>query len=356
MGVLDIFSGEDGRNTAIWGVGNTQAGANAQRQYLNTGAKQGVKAIDTGATKAAATLDAGAKLSLAALNKGAEQGRTDINTNYGLGADALTSGRDLSLAALNANPDIIRQAAATADSYYAPLGAEADRGFSVYGDAAGVNGAAGQDRATQNFRAGPGYQFQLAQGIDAATRAANAAGMTASGNTMTAAQTFGSGLADKEFSDYMTRLAPYLQLAPQIAGARAGIQTGMSDDLTANNTAISGLQTGYGKDTAALRMGQGNTLASLATGLGSNISNINTGLSTNKANVYSNAGTNRANIYTGLGTGLSNVTGAETQAVTGQGQAGLQAGQTANQNVWNAGLEAAKLGVGNVDKIKSAFS
>jgi hypothetical protein len=132
----------------------------------------------------------------------------------------------------------------------------------------------------------------------------------------------------------MKNLAPYLNLAPQIAGKRADIQTGMSDDLIANNAAIAGLYTGYGKDAAAVRMGKGNTLASLATGLG----------------------TNQAGIYGDLSRNLSNVTGAETAAVTGQGQAGMLAGQTANQNTWNAGMELAKLAAGNADKVAKAFA
>jgi hypothetical protein len=312
MGVLDIFSGNTGRDTAIWGAGMTQAGANQQRGYLGRGATQ----------------------SLAALGAGAKQGRTDITRNYAAAGQNLGTGLNSSLGVMNRNPALIRQGAAAADAFYAPLGEEANRGFSVYGDAAGVNGAAGQERATQNFRAGPGYGFQLNQGIDAASRAAAAAGMAASGNTMQAAQRYGSGLADQEFQKYMQNLQPYLQLAPGIAGKRADIQTGMADDLTANNAAIAGLYTGYGKDTAALRMGQGNTLASMATGLGSN----------------------RAGIYGDLSRNLSNVTGAETAMLTQQGQAGMLAGQTANQNTWNAGMQLANLAAGNADKVTKAFA
>jgi hypothetical protein len=309
MGVLDIFSGEKGRDTAIWGAGTTQAGATRQRGYLGTGAAQG----------------------LAALGQGYKQARSDIPRRYTVGQNALNAGRNASLGVMNRNPALIQQYGANADAFYAPLGEEANRGFSVYGDAAGVNGAAGQDRATQNFRAGPGYNFQLNQGIDASTRAAAAAGMAASGNTMQAAQRYGSGLADQEFQKYMQNLQPYLQLAPGIAGKRADIQTGMSDDLIGNNAAIAGLYTGHGKDTAALQMGEGNTLASLATGYG----------------------TNQAGLYGDLSRNLSNVTGAETAMLTQQGQAGLMAGQTANQNTWNAGLQLANLAAGNASKAAS---
>jgi hypothetical protein len=312
MGVLDIFSGDTGRNTAIWGAGTTQSGANQQRGYLGQGAAQ----------------------SLSALGAGAGQARRDVMNFDNTGLRHLNDGRLTSLAAINRNPDIIRQQGARADAFYAPLGAEANRGFDVYSDAAGVNGAAGQNRATQNFRAGPGYQFQVNQGVNAAARAANATGMGASGNTLDATTRLGSHLADQEWGDYMAHLAPYLNLAPQIAGKRADIQTGITDDLTANNAALAALQTGFGKDAAAVRLGQGNTLASLSTGLGSN----------------------RAGIYSDLSRNLSNVTGAETAALTNQGQAGLMAGQTANQNTWNAGMQLANLAAGNAGKVASAFA
>ena len=312
MGVLDIFSGEPGRNTAIWSAANTQTGADKQRQYINTGSD----------------------FSLAALGAGAKQGRKDVTAQYNAGAKALGAGRNASLSVMNRNPALIQQYGAQADSYYAPLAAEANRGYSAYGDAAGINGAAGQANARQNFQTGPGYEFMVNQGVNAAARAANATGMGASGNTLDATTRLGAHLADQEWDDYMAHLQPYLNLAPTIAGKRADIQTGMSDDLTANNAALASLYTGYGKDMGALRMGQGNTLASLATGLG-----------TNKAGIYGDASRN-----------LANITGAETAAITGQGQAGMQAGQAANQNAWNAGMQVANLVASNAGKATKAFA
>jgi len=137
MGVLDLFSGTPGRNTAIWSAGTTAAGADKSRKYVQ----------DYG------------KLSLADLDKGVATARGDVNTNYGAGANALAAGKTGALAALAPNAGIIRNAASTADSYYAPLATEANRGYSAYGDAAGTNGVAGQDRARDNFRAGPGYEW-----------------------------------------------------------------------------------------------------------------------------------------------------------------------------------------------------
>jgi hypothetical protein len=311
MGVLDLFSGKSGRNAAIWSAGNTASGLNQQRSDL------------TG----------GADLSLAALATGARDARLDINREYSGALGSLATGRDQSVGVLNANPALIKNYGAAADKFYAPLGAEANRGFSVYGDAAGVNGAAGQNRARENFRAGPGYEFMVNQGVNAATRAANATGMGASGNTLDATTRLGANLADQEWDDYMSRLNPYLNVAPTIAGKRADIQTGMSNDLIANNAALAGVYTGAGNSMAAARMGKGNTLASLASGLGSN----------------------QAGIYGDLSKNLSNVTGAATAQTTNAGQAGLLAGQTANANTWNAGMQLANLAVDAAGKFKNPF-
>jgi hypothetical protein len=165
------------------------------------------------------------------------------------------------------------------------------------------------------------------QGVNAASRAANATGMGASGNTLDATTRLGSNLANQEWGNYINRLNPYLNLAPAIAGQQAGaaLRTGET---------VSGLARDYGRDIAGLQTGAGNTLASLASGYGSN----------------------QAGIYGDLSRNLSNVTGAETAAVTGQGQAGLLAGQTANQNTWNAGLQLANLAAGNAGKVANAFA
>ena len=214
MAFWDVFSGNAGRNTAIWGAQNQQAGLDKQLGYINTGATAANKAINSGTT-----------MSLAALNNANTQGRADVNTNYGQGLSALKGGLTAATNVMYRNPSILQGAAGKADAFYAPLGAEANRGYSAYGDAAGVNGAEGQARARENFQAGPGYEFQVDEATNAAVRAANAAGMTASGNTLDAVTRLGSNLADKEFDDYMAHLNPYLTLAPNIAGSRAGIQT-----------------------------------------------------------------------------------------------------------------------------------
>jgi hypothetical protein len=77
---------------------------------------------------------------------------------------------------------------------------------SLYGDAIGLNGAEGNATATDAFQAGPGYQFAMDQGTQAALRGASAAGMLNSGNTLTALNTYGQGVANQEYNGWLDRL------------------------------------------------------------------------------------------------------------------------------------------------------
>jgi len=72
----------------------------------------------------------------------------------------------------------LTQGADKAAGYYGQAGAGYDpaieritRGYDAYSDAAGVNGPGGYDRARSNFQTGPGYQFAMDQGLEAAKRA-----------------------------------------------------------------------------------------------------------------------------------------------------------------------------------------
>jgi hypothetical protein len=289
MSIWDIFSGESGRNAAIWGANQTATGAEAQRNYINQGTGYSLQSL--------ADSHAAGTGALGNAYNNASQAQAGL---YGL------SRKDLE----------------GASSYYQPLAAEANRGYSTYGDAAGVNGAAGQDRARQNFRAGPGYQFTQNEAVNAATRAANASGMAASGNTLDATTRLGANLANKEWGGYMDRLNPYLQLAPGLAAKQADAATN-----------IASLDTNYGKDYADRSMSYGNTLASMAQGYGNNA----------------------INIYGQQSRDLANITGAETGSITNLGTSGMMAGQQGSANAWNAGMQVANLLASNMNKASSLF-
>jgi len=88
-------------------------------------------------------------------------------------------------------------------------------------NAAGLNGQPGYDAAMAGFHTSPGYQFQLDQGLRAIDAGAASKGILNSGATLKAEQTFGTGLADKEFTDYYNRLFDLSKLGEDAAGGSA---------------------------------------------------------------------------------------------------------------------------------------
>lgn len=101
--------------------------------------------------------------------------------------------------------------------------------ITMQGNALGVNGASGNDAATEAFRAGPGYQFALDQGTQAALRGASAAGMLASGNTLTGLAQYGQGLADQEYGSWLNRLSGLSGQGLAATGGQAGALGGLAD-------------------------------------------------------------------------------------------------------------------------------
>lgn len=124
-----------------------------------------------------------------------------------------------------------------------PSIATANAGANMYANGLGLNGAAGNAAATGAFQAGPGYQFQLDQGLQALTRAASAGGMLASGNTLAAGTEYGQGLANQEYGNWLGRLQPYV--GEQRTGLENKAALGSlitTGRLENNNARIEGLQ------------------------------------------------------------------------------------------------------------------
>lgn len=194
----------------------------------------------------------------------ARAGTADARKNLTLGFDAsngaitggtrtaqdyLKSGADAAIGTLNAG-----------GGAYVPLNDLAGdfrRGSTLAADALGINGADGNARAVSAFQAGPGYDFQMSQGLDAINRARNARGMANSGNTDVDALKFGQGQANQSYQQWLTNLAPYNTLA---LGATQGAAAGDAQNraLTAN------VQTGAGQNAATLAAREGTTLADIA--------------------------------------------------------------------------------------------
>lgn len=120
---------------------------------------------------------------------------------------------------------------------YSPYAQRYEAGSKAYSDAIGLNGAGGNASALQQFQAGPGYQFNMDQGLQALTRARSAQGMLGSGNTDTDALKFASGLANQGWNSWLDRLNGFdqrgLATAGQISGSY-GQQAGLVNDYYGN--------------------------------------------------------------------------------------------------------------------------
>lgn len=184
-----------------------------------------------------------------------------------------------------------------AGGYYAPLSAKYGAGTNLYLDSLGVNGAAGNARATNAFQAGPGYQYAVSQALDQTNRAAAATGGLYGGNTLAALSDRAGNMANQEYGNWQTRLggliAPEFQATAGQAGAEAGkvpVYQG-----TANSIANLGTNTANG-------VANQNTQAANAEMQGS--ANL-WGLGLNLAKLGIGAATGGTSLLGGLGGGSS---------------------------------------------------
>jgi hypothetical protein len=143
---------------------------------------------------------------------------------------------------LNAGMTGSKDALATAKGEYAPLSALYNKGASLYGDALGVNGAAGTANAQGAFTSSPGYQWQLGQGMDAINRRRAAGGMVNSGNADIDALTYGQGLAKQDYGSWLSGLQGLNSNALTTAGAMSGVDTGLANLYQTDATNRVGLQ------------------------------------------------------------------------------------------------------------------
>jgi hypothetical protein len=173
-------------------------------------------------------------------NQGLQQGYDALSSTYGQGRDALTTGYG------------------KAGDLYNNLLTSNTAGAGAYGDASGANGPAGYARATANFQANPGYQFQMDQGQQALNRGHAAAGNLSSGNADADTLKFSQGLANQSYGGYLAGLQPYLggqQAATAgAANAAAGLGQGLNQSFQGQGNAANANYTGQGASDAAATM------------------------------------------------------------------------------------------------------
>jgi len=165
-------------------------------------------------------------------------------------------------------------------SNYDPYLSAGKSATGMYSDALGLNGADGNAAATSAFQTSPGYQFTLDQGTQAALRGASAAGMLNSGNTLTALDQYGTGVANQEYGSWLDRLnglsGQGLSAANGASGALGNVanlyQNTANDRLGLDSSVAQG-QMGLNNDTAQVKEQQAQQQGSFLSGL------LGTGLS-----------------------------------------------------------------------------
>ena len=143
-------------------------------------------------------------------------------------------------------------------------GGLADRSLAnldFYKDALGLNGADGSSAALERFQTGPGYEFQMNQGLDALDRRAAARGMLNSGNTNIDTLTYSQGLANQEWGGHLDRLQGFdaQQNANYLTGL--GGQAGSLGSLADLAGQTTDRRLDLGSAVLGARMGANNQLA-----------------------------------------------------------------------------------------------
>lgn len=116
--------------------------------------------------------------------------------------------------------------------------------FKNYNDAIGVNGASARDASFSNFRADPGYDYAVNEGIRATSGLAAARGGYLAGGTYKALQDRGQGMADQQYGSYLDRF-----LKSASIGENAAANTGNFASTAA------GREGGYATDAGAAKAG-----------------------------------------------------------------------------------------------------
>lgn len=148
----------------------------------------------------------------------------------------------------------------TADSYYQPYAQQGQQANALYGDAMGLGGAGGGQRALTAYQGAmnPYLQHQQDSAENALMRSMAARGMSASGPALLAASRARQDLGYQDYQNWMNRLGGMQQQGLGVAGARAGLQQNLGN-----------LHMGYGQTMAGNAINHGNAMAA-AEGIGWN--------------------------------------------------------------------------------------
>lgn len=348
MGILDSLT------AAFTGQPTVDAAAK-QRDYLTQQAALTNQRIQAAQATGIGALQSGQAGAISSIGGGVTQGRQDIAGSVDPAISALYGGRDIAANALYGGQAgglaALQSGVNTASDLYGgtagAYGGAADQARQAQLDALGLNGPEGYARAVSQFQAGPGYQFQLNQGVDAATRAANAAGggNAFGGNLLKSAQDYGSNLANQTYQQYLTNLQGVQNLyAPLQEQATAG----QANAALTGGTGAANIYTGTGKNLADLYSGSGGTAANIYTGAGKDLANLAYGGGTAAGNVYTGTGSGIANLVSGLSGQQTGYTAGQLDDYNNTYAQAAAAQQGGSANLWNLALQGAKLAAGGL--------
>ena len=170
---------------------------------------------------------------------------------------------------------------ATADfntNYYQPYTDTGTQANTMYANALGLNGAAGNTAATNAFQASPGYNWALNQGTQAVDRGAAAGGTFGSGNAALALQKEGQGLASQDYNNWLNNVSGLNSQGLAAATGQTGreqslanIQTGLGQNQAGvitgtTNQAVNDYTNGVNADATANAQGQQNVFSAILGG------------------------------------------------------------------------------------------
>lgn len=268
------------------------------------------------------------------LDRGLDKSLSSLNTGYGNAGQQFDATRGIYSNLESTGGGILDRGMAGAQgalndarTAYGPLSDLASKygsATSLYLDSLGANGATGNQNAVDAFQAGPGYEFTLNQGLDALNRRRAAGGMLNSGNSDLDAIKFGTGLADKTYGDWQTRLAGFVN--PELSATQ-----GAASGIAGVDQSLAGL---YGTD-AASRLGLAGTVAGGQAGVNTAQAANDVALGNSLAGLYTGDAGNRVGV-------AGNVTGGTVAANNLQAQ-GEAAGA---RNLLGLGTSLLGLGTG----------
>ena len=167
----------------------------------------------------------------------------------------------------------------TGMSYLQPYMQAGNTGLSDYmtslGNGTGQPGVVGapqgagmaQQSITDKFKASPGYQFALQQGLQSVSNQGAAQGLAGSGGQLKALDQYSQGLANQEYGNYQNRLSGLASMGQQTSGQafQGSMATGQS---------LANLGLNYAKDEGDIYSGVGANSAN--EGNAANLSQQNT--------------------------------------------------------------------------------